>query len=115
MPKYLETAERHSDEALKSRYYKASYAQAKEAVKKILPDFRYEIYNENDDFGEIIATNGKFNMTLKIYMVNMRETSVDIFLENNRMFDFGAGKKHITEFYQALNKVLEFKGLSLHP
>ena len=54
-------------------------------------------------------------MTITIYEYNPTETSVDIYYQSKRFFDFGASKKDISIFYSKLSEKLVFKGLSLHP
>ena len=54
-------------------------------------------------------------MTITIYEYNPAETSVDIYYQSKRLFDFGASKKDIQIFYNSLSEKLVFKGLSLHP
>lgn len=115
MSKAYQTSEKASSDALKSRWYKANFQMTKKAVLEVLDEFGFEPKVTDDTYGEIFVESDKFVMTITIYEYNPAETSVDIYYQSKRLFDFGASKKDIQIFYNSLSKKLVFKGLSLHP
>lgn len=115
MSKTYQTSEKASIDALKSRWYKANFQMTKKAVLEVLDEFGFKPQVTDDTYGEIYVESNQFVMTITIYEYNPTETSVDIYYQSKRFFDFGASKKDISIFYSKLSEKLVFKGLSLHP
>lgn len=115
MSKEYQTSETALADALKSRWYKANFQMAKKAVLEVLAECGFNPSVTDDTYGEIFVEARDFTMTITIYEYSLAETSVDIFYQSKRLFDFGKSKKDITAFYDKLATKLVFKGLSLHP
>lgn len=115
MSKTYQTSEKAQSDALKSRWYKANFQMTKKAVIEVLKEFGFEPMVTDDTYGEIFVDGRDFSLTVTIFEYAIAETSVDIFYQSKRFFDFGASKKDIIAFYSKLNSKLQFKGLSLHP
>lgn len=115
MAKVYQTSETSKKDVLKTRWYKGSYKMVKKAVLDVLLECGFKPNVTDDNYGEIFIENNNFSMTITIFEFSVLETSVDIYYESKRLFEFGAGKKDIILFYSKLNSKVEFKGLALHP
>ena len=110
-----ETAEGQDIELLKTHYYKTNYEDMRNATIEFLEKNHFEYMPFNDDYGETMCQKGKFTITIKIIQQNLRETSIDFFMQYEGFF--GRKRKMInflTNIYNHLNKKFEFKGLGLH-
>lgn len=114
MPYTFETAERASKELLKTHYYKTSYEKLKAAFLDYCKKQNWTVSDINDTYGEILVEEVYFSLTVRIEMQTPLETSIDFFVESNYFFAKRRGYKLVNEIYSYLNKVLIFKGLSLH-
>lgn len=111
-----ETKETHSNELLKTHYYKTSYERMKGCYLKFLEEKHYHIVSIDDNYGEIYAEIGHFSIQAKIIEQTPVETSIDFYI--NAEFLFGNKKKtfrFLEEAYQVLDKNFELKGLGLRP
>lgn len=115
MAKTYQTSETASADFLKTRWYKANFQIAKKAVLAVLKECGFNVEVTDDSYGEVFFETSSFSMTITIFEYSVFETSVDIYYQSKRLFDFGASKKDILAFYDKLSNHLEFKGLSLHP
>lgn len=115
MGKMYQTSENANQDYLKTRWYKASYQMAKKKVLDLLDKEGLKPEVTDDTYGEIFVETPKYDMTITIFEFSIQETSIDITFESKMLFDFGKSKAIINDFYSKINKVLEFKGLSLHP
>jgi hypothetical protein len=116
---HTETRETHSDEALKTRYYKA---MKDKAFNEVLTFFertpQFEVKSSSTERGEIIVIGkGKRKVFLvaTIIMVSPLRTAVDfaVTTETNLPLDFGYSAKVIKEIYQKLDQRLEYVGSGL--
>lgn len=115
MGKIYQTAERETRNFLKTRWYKASYQMTKKKVLELIQKFGWQAEITDDNYGEIFVETPKFDITITIFEFSIQETSVDMTFESKMIFDFGKSKSIINLFYDELGKLIEFKGLSLHP
>lgn len=116
---HTETRESHSDEALKTRYYKAMKNKTFNEVLTIFQDTpHFEVGSSDTERGEIIVKgNGKrkFFLVATIIMVSPNRTAIDfsVTTETSLPLDFGFSEKVIKEIYQQIDKRLEFIGSGL--
>ncbi len=109
-----ETRERETTSLYQTHYYKTSYESLKQAITEHLERKEFIVSEFNDDYGEAVATMGRFSITIKIIMQNPRETSIDFFIEYYGLFGKKKVDAFLTEVYSFLDKKFELKGLSLH-
>jgi hypothetical protein len=116
---HTETREAHSDEALKTRYYKAMKDKAFNEVLTLFGQTpQFEVKSSSTERGEIIVIGkGKRKVFLvaTIIMVSPLRTAVDfaVTTETSLPFDFGYSAKVIKEIYQKLDQCLEYVGSGL--
>ena len=110
-----ETQELHSVQALRSRYYKANYANVKAQVLKYAEQDKMNVKNVDDVHKEILLQSNRYHIIVSIVQVSPIETSVDFKIEMYAMIGWGKPQKKLIEFYQFLDQNLQFKGVGLHP
>ncbi|TFE00953.1 cytosolic protein [Jeotgalibacillus salarius] len=105
-----ETADRHQEKELETRYYKVSLDKVYEQVKQYFTGSEYEISSESRDHGEIMITRTKSpKMFLIATVVSTRpmHTAVDLKASTDQMVVGGAYpklKEEILACYQALGR-----------
>ena len=110
-----ETAELHSNGALRTRYYKTGYRQVKEKILQYAALHKITVRNVNDTHGEIYLQTNSYHVMVSIIQVNPLETAVDLKSNTYGVLGFNKPIKLVLSIYEYLNEVLEFKGVSLHP
>ncbi len=109
-----ETHDAHKVDVLRTRWYSNNYNQCKDAVISVAKQLGYEVVNVDDNYCEMLLEGAKYSIITKITSITPRETGVDFHVTSRSMLDFGAGKKHITLWYDSLSKHVQYKGTSLH-
>ncbi|WP_210364962.1 hypothetical protein [Bacillus sp. REN3] len=118
--KFCGTAEKHRDERLKTRYYKASFNQVFQTVEQLLKDDPSgKISSISKEHGEISAEIGRSAsfMTVTVVMTKPFETAVDLHISTERFSLAGINpllKKEILYFYQKLDQSLPFIGSGIN-
>ncbi|MEH7385396.1 cytosolic protein [Bacillus sp. JJ1521] len=114
---HSETRDKHSDELLKSHYYKTTNKKAIEAVKKIINNLDgYHINSVSEERGEMsisIKKGRKAFVVATIVSVRPFETAIDFAVTTETILlpiDFGYSRKVITNLYQHLDKELPLIG-----
>ncbi|MCC3356468.1 cytosolic protein [Bacillus sp. REN16] len=114
---HSETRDKHSDELLKSHYYKTTNKKAIEAVKKVINNIDgYQINSVSEDRGEIsisIKKGRKAFVVATVVSVRPFETAIDFAVTTETLLvpiDFGYSRKVITNLYQHLDKELPLIG-----
>ena len=116
MPLNVETSENSTKEFLKTHYYKCNYAKLKKAVFDVLDELGFDLTNEDDEYYEHLFQRHDVNLTLKFNEFNQRETCIDFFIDAYYfLFPKSKVEKLMTIIYAKVNKLVEFKGLGLHP
>ena len=67
------------------------------------------ILNVDENYGEILLENMKFDCTITIIEITPRESSVDFSLGYKGLLDLGKSKKEIISWYNELEKRLTVK------
>lgn len=109
-----ETHELHRKEALRTHWYQGSYAQMKEVIFKVADEMGMNVIDVNDTYQEFLL-DGDYDLVIKVCSYGRYEQGVDFNLTTRIFFDFGQGKRLVTEWYRRLGTYLKFKGISLHP
>ncbi|MFB1080456.1 hypothetical protein [Jeotgalibacillus sp. JSM ZJ347] len=105
-----ETADKHPEKDLETRYYKVSFDKVYDEVKKYFSGEGYTISSESKDHGEIMITRLKSpKMFLIATVVSTRpmHTALDLKASTDQMVVGGAYpklKEEIAACYQALAK-----------
>ncbi|WP_404404245.1 hypothetical protein [Jeotgalibacillus malaysiensis] len=105
-----ETADKHQEKELETRYYKVSFDKVYDQVKRYFSNDGYEISSESKDHGEIMITRTKSpKMFLIATVVSTRpmHTALDLKASTDQMVVGGAYpklKEEISICYQALAK-----------
>ncbi|WP_077619035.1 cytosolic protein [Bacillus sinesaloumensis] len=114
---HSETRDKHSDELLRSHYYKTSNKKAIEAVKKVINNLDgYHINSVSEERGELsisLKKGRKAFIVATIISVRPFETAIDFAVTTETMLlpiDFGYSRKVITKLYQHLDKELPLIG-----
>ncbi|MCT8137412.1 DUF1499 domain-containing protein [Anaerobacillus sp. CMMVII] len=116
---HTETRELHSDETLKTRYYKAMKDKAFNEVLTLFQQTpHFEVRDHSVERGEIIVNGGtkkKFFLVATVIMVSPNRTAVDfaVSTETALPMDFGYSAKVIKDTYEKLDKRLEYVGSGL--
>jgi hypothetical protein len=110
-----ETRELHSDVQLRTRYYRNSFAQTKDAIEKAGKEMGFEIRGFNQAHGEIDIIGNGFEAIITALQITPIETGVDIKMNLFSFIGMGKPKKLTLQIYALLDKSLKFKGVSLHP
>ncbi len=109
------TKETHRDNELRTKYYKEKKDQAMESIVGLLKKRNFKNIKKVEQYGEISANGGNYNIMITVVMVRRGETAVDVQINGRGFFRFGKPRKFIIEFYNALNGILTFRGVSLNP
>ncbi|MCA1032009.1 cytosolic protein [Bacillus timonensis] len=115
-----ETTESHSDESLRSHYYKTTVKKAMETVKELIEKQQgFTITSYSDERGEMsvkVNKGKKALMIITIISIRPYETAVDLIVttETKLPIDFGFSKRIIKGFYIQLNQKLPFIGTGLN-
>ena len=114
---HSETKDKHSDELLKSHYYKTTNKKAIEAVKKVINNLDgYHINSVSEERGEMsisIKKGRKAFVVATIISVRPFETAIDFAVTTETVLlpiDFGYSRKVIMNLYRNLDKELPLIG-----
>ncbi|MEK5441568.1 cytosolic protein [Fredinandcohnia sp. FSL W7-1320] len=114
---HSETRDKHSDEQLRSHYYKTTNKKAIDAVKKVINHLDgYHINSVSEERGEIsisIKKGRKAFVVATVVSVRPFETAIDFAVTTETLLlpiDFGYSKKVIMNLYQRLDKELPLIG-----
>ncbi|MDR4889197.1 cytosolic protein [Bacillus sp. HNG] len=114
---HSETRDKHSDELLKSHYYKTTNKKAIEAVKKVIHNLDgYHLNSVSEERGEIsisIKKGRKAFVVATVVSVRPFETAIDFAVTTETLLlpiDFGYSRKVILNLYQHLDKELPLIG-----
>ncbi|MFA9558705.1 DUF1499 domain-containing protein [Evansella sp. AB-rgal1] len=117
--KHTETKEKHIEEKLRTRYYKATKDQVMKDLDVMFRNKKgYEIKSISDTHGEIVL---KYNdrkkglIVITVIMVKPFKTAVDFSVDTDTALftDFGASRKLIYQLYKEVDKKLHFIGTGL--
>lgn len=109
------TYENYPDSRFKTHYYRESYNEVKFQILEIAKGMQMSISNVNDEYQEIFLVSSKYNLMVKITSYAPGETSVDLYLESRKTFDFWGWKNFIILWHKMLADRLTFVGIALHP
>lgn len=113
-----ETTEMHSNEQLRSRYYKTNKQQAMKVVEELLRHTDgCELTFISSEHGEISATilsPKKASLVATIVTVQPYVTAIDFMVSMESSFSlFGQSQRYIIELYERLDKQLTCIGTGL--
>ena len=106
---YKHTSELNKDGDLRTRWYIANFKKCLEAVEFVAQKKNMNILNVDENYGEILLENMKFDCTITIIEITPRESSVDFSLGYRGLLDLGKSKKEIISWYNELEKRLTVK------
>jgi len=112
---FYETHETHSKEALRTRWYRCTFEEIKNAIRRASEQLGYEILDFNQEYKEFLLENGNVSLVIHVSSYGGYEQGVDFNIDTNTFFDFGKGKRLISKFYEKLGTIVTLKGVSLHP
>jgi hypothetical protein len=115
--KNCETKDNHTDEQLKTHYYKGTYNQIFDLVENLLrQDSRYVVEHASKEHGELsvkLKVGRPCFYIITIVAVKPLEVAVDIHISTEAFSLFGSYpviKNEIVVFYQKLNKTATLIG-----
>lgn len=114
MAKTYETKENANREFLQTHYYKCMIDQMFKDIPEILNEMNCTLLSCNEDYYEISAYCNDYDITVKLVMVEIGKTSVDIFISSRFIFDFSKTKNVMLDLFNRVAKRHEFIGLSLN-
>ena len=106
---YKHTSEGHKDIELRTRWYVANFKKCFEAIEKIAQQKGMAILHVDENYGEILVEDLRFECTITVIEVTPRETSIDFSLGYKGLLDIGKSKKEIISWYKELEKRLTRK------
>ncbi|MFT4415130.1 cytosolic protein [Fredinandcohnia humi] len=114
---HSETRDKHTDEFLRSHYYKTTNKKAIEAVKNVIEGLDgFHITSISEERGEMsvsVKKGKKAFLVITIISVRPFETAIDFAVTTESALvpiDFGFSRKLIIQLYEKLDKVLPFVG-----
>jgi|LGOV01.1.fsa_nt_gb uncharacterized protein YktA (UPF0223 family) len=110
-----ETKELHSNQYLRTHYYKSRYNNIKEIVIAYAKSKKINIKSEDDRHGEIFLQANGYHIIVSIVQVTPLETAVDVKVQTYRILGLYKPMKLIFTLYNHINTKAEFKGSGLHP
>ncbi len=110
-----ETRELHRDAELRTRYYRNSFNQCLESLKKYAEQEHLEMRHVNPVHGELYLLGDGYDMILTVTQINPQESGVDIKVNFFSSIGMNKPKKKALQLYAYLDSALRFKGVSLHP
>lgn len=110
-----ETSDRHSNEHLRTHYYKTRYNDLKQIVIAYAKANKMTIKSEDDKHGEIFLQASRFHIIVSIIQITPLETSVDLKVQTYKLLGLFKPLKIIAALYNHLNSKTQFKGVGLHP
>ena len=110
-----ETRELHVDPSLRTRYYRNNFRQVVEALKKLAENNHLEVRDVNEIHHEIYLIGNGFDCIVTVVQVTPVEAGIDFKINMFNSIGFGRPKKKAISLYEELKKLLNFKGVSLHP
>lgn len=102
------TADNAKDERLITNWYRNSYEECSEVVKRVCKNYGYTLDYENKNHGEFIFKRQRDTLDVQIISLNRRETAIDFVINSNVFFDFGRSKAVIQDLYERLRNELNF-------
>ncbi len=112
---FAETRETHSNNILKTRYYRTRYSVIKDVVIRYAKENDYIVNSIDDKHGEIFVQTTKFHLIISIIQLTVIETAVDVKVQTYKIFGLNKPIMIIEDLFNFLDKNLEFKGTGLHP
>ena len=110
----FETSDTHSEQALRTRYYRVRKDQAIDAIKSLQEKLNFRVTGITSR-GEVCIECYKYFAVLTVVETHPMESAIDIKITTNHgVFDFGRGPKYIKEIYANLDKLLQLKGVGLY-
>ncbi len=116
---HTETRENHSDEGLRTHYYKAMKDKTFNELLTIFHQSEnFDVKSNSVDRGEIIVDGKgkkKLFIVATVIMVSPNRTAIDFSVTTETVLptDFGYSSKVIKELYQKIGKNLEYVGSGL--
>lgn len=110
-----ETKELHSNPNLRTRYYKARYANLKEIIVNYAKANNIVVKSIDDIHGEVFLQANRFHIIVSMVQVSPLETAVDIKVQTYKILGLYKPLKIITVLYNHIDTKAYFKGIGLHP
>lgn len=105
----FETTDNGKNDSLTTHYYQNDKETCLEAVKEVAKELGLYLTNYDENYGEILLKQAKYELIVTLFNVHGRLTSVDIKI--NAFYGIPAGRpiKRMGSFYTALNSKLTLK------
>ncbi|MCM2675253.1 DUF1499 domain-containing protein [Alkalicoccobacillus plakortidis] len=115
---HAETGEKHSIEALQTRYYKGNKDKIIEGIEAVVKESGYKLKRTERERGEMIieqVSGQKFLLVASVITVRPFKTAVDFSCSHSTVLpsDFGKSRKMLVAMYSKLDKQLTFIGSGL--
>ncbi len=110
-----ETRELHSDPGLRTRYYRNSFSQVIEGLRKLATKNNLDVREVNETHREVYLLGNGFDCIVTVSQITPIEAGIDFKMNYFSSIGFGRPKKKVIQFYEELKTILNFKGISLHP
>ncbi|HEY8435505.1 MAG TPA: hypothetical protein VIK63_00415 [Haloplasmataceae bacterium] len=109
--KDVETRDHHPQPAFRTRYYKNEYSQVKDMILRYLNENKLRIINVEDNYGEILADGGNYDLIISIKRVTVVEHAVDFKVTMRTLLGLNRPAKIVTSLYNYLDRHLNAQGI----
>lgn len=110
-----ETRELHTDPELRTRYYRNSFKQVVEGLRRLAEKNNMIVKDVNETHKEIYMIGNGFDCIVTVSQMTPIEAGIDFKINVFSGLGLNRPKKKAVQFYKELNEILSFKGISLHP
>ncbi len=109
-----ETREHHKKDNLRTRYYRCNFQHVVKAFEKIANEEDIQLQQKNERYKELYLCAYDYEVFVSVVEINPQESSVDLKVNYFSTFGWGKPEKTVNHIYEKLNKILIYKGTSLH-
>ena len=102
----FETKDKHSNELLKTHYYRVDYNKARSVLIETMKNLQLTLEEELQEYREFRFTSSRAEVIASIYSSSFFHQGIDFKVNTVYFIPRGRGLKLITKIYTALDSVL---------
>ena len=103
----FETQDFHTNDLLKTHYYKADLRKATLEFKEVMHALGFELLEELEEYHEMHYYKNQIEVIASIYSESYFKQGIDFKVNTSFIFPRGRGLKMIEKIYASLNQRLE--------
>ncbi len=103
----FETHDAHSDDVLKTKYYRADFSKAGNELKYVMHELGFELLEEIVEYQEFHFYKAQIEVIADIYSESYYRQGIDFKVNSTYLFPNGRGYKMIEKIYSELDKRME--------